>query len=825
MQPVFFHLPKRTHTFKLHTAEELQVETIFVGQPLAWINLWRSELQTYLAETGEGQNFALASMGEIEERSYAQLVEEHPFPQQEGEVCLEFLTPIPFRPDKQKRRTVLSKKKFVELFEQRLTRLFGESIRYEPGTDDFSVLPYYWNYTEIKRASASQPGSVQYVNGCAGKLYLKGRYAQFLPFLILGTELHAGTTLANGQGYYLLHADSPGYFEKFFPNKQSLDAVAQNVLEKYDHAAESLAAMGTFPFDEKKFVAQLFDDLKAGTYTPSPNTGFTVRKKSGDERLLEQPAYRDLIVQEYLLKTFSDVTERMFEEESIGFRRGLSRGKAAEMVQAAMQDGFKYVIESDIEDFFPSVDQSMLRGLLHAVLPERDALLRETLLRCIQNGYVLNGTLHDRTKGLAQGSPLSPMMANLYLDAFDETIKQWNVRLIRYADDFIILTKTEEDAHRILSDAESYLGTLGLKLKKAKTSVKPLSEGFQFLGIRFTGNEVQLHPEEELHLTKKPLYVTEPYLFLAISGDAIEIKRGKEVLETIPLRRVSEILLLEKASFSTMLVQRCANFGIPLSMALESGYHIATIIPDNRSLYDVSYIHAAKYAALEEVELLALAKEFAAAKIENYDSLFRQRYKAGRSVFLDDVQESVRSIHAAASLNEVRGIEGACARKTFQELNTIIDDVAFHIRKRDRKEPDRINGLMNFGYYLLFSRINATVRAAGLNPYLGFLHSPANSYESLVADLVELFRSRIDRFLLRILNLKIITPTDFEETPRGLYLTREARKRFLNAFEGEMERKSNDEELSLKENIYVQVRVVRGWAQENKTLSFYRWHV
>ena len=90
--------------------------------------------------------------------------------------------------------------------------MFGREIVYQSDDDQFSILPYYWRHTEIKHASMSQPGQTQYINGCAGKLYIKGQFKDFLPFLLLGSEIHTGTKISNSQGYYLLHKESPGFF-------------------------------------------------------------------------------------------------------------------------------------------------------------------------------------------------------------------------------------------------------------------------------------------------------------------------------------------------------------------------------------------------------------------------------------------------------------------------------------------------------------------------------------------------------------------------------------------------------------------------------------
>jgi CRISPR-associated protein Cas1 len=817
---IFFHIKDRRHTFKIRELDRINLEIFFCHKDAAYVDRWQQDFRDYLTDQKTGRNFDIVELGDVEERDFNTLLSETGALPEEGELCLEFLTPLPFTPAKGRDRTFLSKPQFIELFEKRFQKLFGVEVPYRGLKDDFRLLPYYWNYTEIRHPSASQPGHVQYINGCTGKLYLKGRWCGLLPFLILGSEIHAGSGITYGRGYYRIHAESPGYFSGFFPNKKAIISVVKDIIERYDDALESLSAKEQLPFNEEAFAEELYRHISSGTYTPSPNTAFFIKKQGGTERMVEQLGFRDLILQQYILKTISEPFDRMFEECSIGFRKGISRQRAAEMIHKAIQEGYTYVLESDIEDFFPSVDHSLLMQIIDYMLPSKDACLKDIIKKCICAGYVLNGVYHERTRGLAQGSPLSPMLANLYLDSFDEEVQTWNVKLIRYGDDFIIMARSREDAEAVLSRAESLLSFLGLRIKKEKTAIKHFRDGFDFLGMTFTREGEQAN-DEWARLFKKPLYITEPYLFLALNGDAIEIKKNKEVIETIPLRRISEIMVMEKTVFSTALLARCCESKIPFTIALNSGYYITTVKPDSKNYYEVSSAHTNKYANLSETEILCIAKEFAAGKLKNYIAMFRQRHEKQPATAVDELQFYIQRVYLSATIDQVRGFEAAATKKIYQMLNNFIDDEFFHIRKRARKKPDAINSLLNLGYYLLFSRINATVRAAGLNPYLGFLHNPGDSYESLVCDIEELFRSRIDRLIIRMVNLKVVKKEDFIETDRGCYLKNDAVKKFIKHFEAEMIIKSKKNTLSVQEGIYAQVMQIKKWAVGNGSISFY----
>ncbi len=231
-------------------------------------------------------------------------------------------------------------------------------------------------------------------------------------------------------------------------------------------------------------------------------------------------------------------------------------------------------------------------------------------------------------------------------------------------------------------------------------------------------------------------------------------------------------------------------------------------------------MHAVKYSTLSDTECLCIAKEFAAGKIYNFKAFFMQEH--GPISWLEEI---VSRVYQAGDINQVRGIEGMAARKIFERFNDHIKSPGFIFKKSMGENRDCINSLLNFGYYLLFSRINATVRALGLNPYLGFLHSPADNFESLVCDIQELFRARINGFILRLINKKMITCDDFLESKNGFYLNKDGVTKFLNHFEGEMNRKNSTSSLSLKDHIYIQVTIIKNWVLENKSLTFYKWDV
>ena len=814
-----FHFLGRKHNFKLSPDELYQVEFIFTNKDINQVESWIQNLKIYFSIEENCRSFYPVEIGSPTKRNLLLLKNEIGEIPDEGEICLKFLTPLHFKPKKGKTRYFIDSNSFIKALLSRFSRLFSKSLNFEINPE-FETLPYYWEYTEIKHASRSQPGTYQYINGCVGPLYLRGNFSKIKPLLYLATELHAGSKLSYSLGYFVLYKDSLPFFDLRFPRLNEIEAIAQEVIERYDEAFLNLIQPESKEFSIKDIAISLFNQLNEGTYQPLPYKAFIIKTESGKERQVEQPEYRDLIAGLYALRLLSPILDKAFEEESIGFRKGKSRENAIELIREALNQGFLWVVESDIENFFPSINLKLLENLLDQYIPKRDKKFRAFINSIIRAKYKLEDKVFEREYGLPIGHPLSPCLANLYLDAFDEKIKDLDLKLIRYADDFLIFCKTKEQAEEVIPKVENILSGLNLKIKKEKTAIKNVSEGFEFLGYTFQGGELDVFKAPEMKLLKKPLYVVEPYVMVTVDGNSVILKKEGKILQSIPLRRISEILLMEKCVISTSLITKCLQNKIPLTITLSSGYFQTTLRPDSKEYFLISSLHENKYANLSEADRISFAREIVLRKIENYIHLFYQKYSPDLKQVIKELKEIIKKLEFSTDLNEIRGLEGLASRKVYSNINHLINNKEFHIQKRQRRPPDRINSLLNFGSYLLYSRINALVRSAGLNPYLGFLHSPSDDYESLVSDIVDIFRPRLERFIIKLINLKIIDENDFEEKNGGFYLNRNGKHKFLSYFEKELNLKQDATKLSFKEQIALQIKIIKDWVTKNNSLIF-----
>lgn len=266
----------------------------------------------------------------------------------------------------------------------------------------------------------------------------------------------------------------------------NLQAAWERVKTNGGAAGIDHVSVRAFAEDAPRRLEELAEDLRLKRYRPQPVRRVYIPKDGGGQRKLGIPTVRDRIVQQALYQILGPIFEAIFSSRSHGFRPGRGCATALDVVDWAVRHGYDWVVDADIETFFDTVDQERLLSAVNQEIADGSVL---ALIRAILRAGVVEpatAEIEPTELGTPQGGPLSPLLTNVYLHAFDVRTWQAGYGLVRYADDFVLFAKSESEATAALTLCREVLeGEWGLRLHPEKTRVVSVDAGFAFLGYRY----------------------------------------------------------------------------------------------------------------------------------------------------------------------------------------------------------------------------------------------------------------------------------------------------------------------------------------------------
>ena len=280
----------------------------------------------------------------------------------------------------------------------------------------------------------------------------------------------------------------------------------------------------------KEHGKELTDSIRSGKFKPDPVRRKEIPKPDGGVRKLGIPSVKDRVIQQAIAQMLTPIYEPLFTEGSFGYRPGRSAQDAIYRIRGYADEGYEWAVLLDLSKYFDTLNHEKLLNLLRQEV--KDERVIQLIKRFLKSGVMENGVVIETTEGSPQGGPLSPLLANIYLNEFDHEYERRGVPVIRYADDIVLLCKSERAAGRLLESSIRYLeGKLKLKVNREKSHIAKVNatKKFKFLGFAFgkgkDGIFIRVHQKSLMKAKDKLRTLTKRNRGINVRQVMAEVKR------------------------------------------------------------------------------------------------------------------------------------------------------------------------------------------------------------------------------------------------------------------------------------------------------------
>ena len=575
--------------------------------------------------------------------------------------------------------------------------------------------------------------------------------------------------------------------------KQNVKTV-MNDLYKKSYSKRAFIEFQKYYENNKQIIRQEIENNK---YQPENIILKEIINYKGKRRLVSILNIKDKFISKLLLEVLEKYIAPNFSENSFAYQKGKGTTQAILKIKKLVEEGNEIVGKIDIKDYFDTINHEKLLKMMQDVKIERRVI--ELINKFIKCKVDYQYSTYTKTQGIIQGSPLSAILSNIYLDSFDKELDKLNIKYIRYCDDINIFGKDKKEVYSTIKFIEKrlkeqyllninhnkteitnvfYTIFLGYKLIKNKFGVEivKISKEVQYTNRWRTNSLEKIN--NEYHIVNEGILSQSDYTILFENKN----KKVYIPIEATKILNIYSNIIINSNFFNLM-----NSKNIIVNLFDKHNRYIGKFIPNNT--------RKSCLLLLKQVEIyndynkrMNMAKDILSSEIYNLKSnlkYYNRRYNHDIKEKIKLIEKTEKEINLIKEHEKLLLCEARIKGIYYSCFNEILQNEKFKFIKRSKRPPqDPINALISFGNTLLYNYIAKEIYKTKLDIRIAYLHSSNNRYESLNLDLANIFKPIIvDKIIFKLINKKIINDRlHFENINGGVYLTGEGKNIVINEF-------------------------------------------
>lgn len=582
--------------------------------------------------------------------------------------------------------------------------------------------------------------------------------------------------------------------------KENIDLALSHLSQKKDSCGIDRVKLSEVSHFWTTNQDKIIDSVLNGKYEVGIVRQTDILSPSRKKRTISTMNSVDRLLARALLQVIGLEIDAILSSKCYAYRANLSPQTMAETAADYIEAGNEWVTEIDVKSFFDSIPQDRLSDQINDLFS--DKRLVRFLMSFVKCKVDNDGDIHYLNVGILQGSPLSPLLSNIYLMDFDFKTSSQYVNYCRYGDDVRVFFRTLQEAEDARKKIEHELIEMGLRVNGQKsgvyTAINRPCLGYEFYekGGHVYSQRIISH-RKEVYSKWKQDSVRKIDHHYHIVNDGILTKKDFSILfeneenkHFLPVETMDSLSVYSSVSFSSNFFKFVSSENLVINIIDRSGEQLGSFIP-NKKKGDYKVEIAQIKLLTDEKRHLKIARKLQNANIFNLRAVLRYYERRGHSQeireAIDYITEILEKVKAESTIDNILMYEAQARQKYYMCFNQIINNDAFRFVKRTRRPPqDPLNAMISFGNTLLYTRLANEIYRTSLDIRFGILHNSATRAESLNLDLADLFKPvLVDRTIFTLVNRKMLDVTaDFRSMDRGgIYLSENGKRIFLKELE------------------------------------------